>query len=70
MSEGPIREPKGIIADSLEVLGDYAYRKEFGLSYTDFIKEPLEEYLRNKEIMGIINDIQRTVQKRAERTSR
>ena len=68
-STGPIRDPQGKILEAIEILGDYSYRKEFGLSYFDFIKEPLEEYLRNKEIMGIISEIQRSNQKRAERTS-
>jgi hypothetical protein len=56
--------------EALEVLGDYSYRKEFGLSYFDFINEPIEEYLRNKEIMGIISERQRAEQRRLERSAK
>ena len=68
--QSQVSNPLLHIADALGVLGDYAYRKEFGLSYSDFIKEPVDEYLRNKEIMGIMSDIQRATQKRMERESK
>lgn len=43
---------------------DYLYRKEFGLSYKDFLDEPLDEYSINAFIMTKIAEIQSKEAKR------
>lgn len=54
----------------MDFIEQYAYRKEFGLSYGDFLKEPLEFYLVNKEIMAIIAEINRANIRKAERDTK
>ncbi len=66
-SKGRIVNPKGDIKDALEALNDYAYRKEFGLSYKEFFDEPLEVYNINQEILSSISEIQRQKEKQLER---
>ncbi len=66
----PIKNPQGRIVDALEYLSRYNYRKEFGLSYREFIEEPLDEFFINNEIMSVISDLQAREKKKLERSSK
>jgi hypothetical protein len=51
-------------------VNEYSYRKEFGLSYEEFLKEPWEVYLTNMEIMSIRADIERSYIRKMEREAK
>lgn len=68
-AENTPRDLRGKLKDAAESLSEYSYRKEFSLSFKEFIEEPLDVYLINGEIMSIISDIQRRQQKKLERDS-
>lgn len=51
-------------------ISDYVYRKEFGLSYKDFLGEPYDAYQNNQLILEAIGDINRVQQKKLERSAR
>jgi hypothetical protein len=69
-AKGPILNPQGKTIEAFECLNKYNYRKEFGLSYRDFVEEPLEEFFINNEVMSAIADLQARERKRLERNSR
>lgn len=46
------------------------YRKEFGLSYWEFLAEPLSVYLDNMSVMSARSEIERAELKRMKRQAR
>ncbi len=69
-AKGPIYNPKGPVIEAIGHLNSFAYRKEFGLSHEEFIKEPLEAYIINTDIMNIKAEIERRQQKQLERKAK
>jgi hypothetical protein len=56
-----------MIAWAVDKVNGFHYRKTLGLSYKEFLEEPLEEMQVNSEIMGIQNRIENARQRMAER---
>ncbi len=46
------------------VLQEFEYRRTFGLTYKEYLEEPLENFIVNIEIMSIKNDIEANQAKR------
>ncbi len=51
-------------------MNDYAYRKEFGLSHKEFLKEPLDVYTANMQIMSVQAEIEGVKLRKLERQSK
>lgn len=46
-----------------------AYREKYGLSYSQFIREPIKVYKKALDVMSVESDIQRAERAKAERSS-
>lgn len=53
-----IKNPTPTISDAIQAINEYQYRKEMGLSYDEFMDEPLEVFLLNIDIMSAIAEIE------------
>jgi len=50
-------------------MNDSAYREKYGLSYAEFLAEPIAVYLKNMEILGVEAELHRAEQRRLQRQS-
>ncbi len=58
------------MAKVLDVLNEYAYRKQFRLSYQEFLKEDFDVYSHNLQIMAVQADIDRAILRKSERQAK
>ena len=69
-AKGPIRNPTKEISEAIGLINEYTYRKEFGLSYEEYLNEPLESYINNTKIMSILSDIRKAELRNLKRQAR
>jgi len=55
---------------SLNAVKVYYYRKTFGLSYDEFLEEPIDDYHANSTIMSVINELENKKNKKLERQAK
>ena len=48
-------------------MNEYTYRKEFGLTQTEFEDEPYETYVTNAMILGIMSKHEREMEEKQKR---
>ena len=68
-SKGKIENPSAMTLWGVNLVNQYYYRKEFGLTYQEYLDEPVDIYTANTTIMSIRNELEEAERRRAKRKS-